>query len=90
MFTKILLAKVSLLAKLKVIGVRKHTVPMGECGKDRDGINNYEQIMDLPHLVTCLQWVALQFSLHAIYFTNRIPQYSVALELLTAGVRKEL
>lgn len=50
--TKILLAVVSLLAKLKVIGAGRHTVPIGECGKGRDGINGYEQIMNLPHLVT--------------------------------------
>lgn len=32
---KIILAKVSLLAKLKVIGVGKYTMPIDECGKDR-------------------------------------------------------
>lgn len=53
MFTKMLLAKVSLLARLKVPGVKKHAVLVGECGKGKDGINSWGQIMNLPPLVTC-------------------------------------
>lgn len=39
---KTLLAKVSRLAKLKVVGVGKYTIPIGECGKCREGGNYYE------------------------------------------------
>ena len=46
MSSKILLAKVSVLVKLKVVGVEKYTMHVSECGKDREGINNYEQIME--------------------------------------------
>lgn len=82
-----LLAKVSLLVRLKVPGVKKHAVLVGECGKGKDGINSWGQIMKSATLGNLLTVVVLQVSL---YLTNRIPQHSVALRLLVVGVRKEL
>lgn len=70
MSTKILLAEVSLLVNLKVIGVGRQTVPISECGKGREGINHHEQIMNPPHLVTCVWCVGLQLISHAIYLTT--------------------
>lgn len=46
MSSKILLAKVSVLVKLTVVGVETYTMQVSECDKGREGINNYEQIME--------------------------------------------
>ena len=45
MSSKILLAEVSILVKLKVTGVEKYTMPVSERGKGREEINIFEQIM---------------------------------------------
>lgn len=42
MSSKILLSEVCLLAKLKVIGIGKYTMSVGECGKGRVDVDNYE------------------------------------------------
>lgn len=67
MSSKILLAKASLSGELKVIGIGKCTMPTGEGGKGREGINNYE-LSNLP--------IVMFLSLY------KITQHSVASRLL--------
>ena len=69
MSSKILLTKASLSGELKVIRVGKCTMPIGEGGKGREGINNYE-LSNLPIVM-----------FHSLY---KITQHSVASRLLRA------
>ena len=91
MSCKILLAEVSILVKLKVIGIGKYTVSIRERGKGREEINSYEQVMAST---TCSNPPTVVFLLNSVShnLSHKQDHYksSGALGLLRAEVREEL
>ena len=83
MSCKILLAEVSILVKLKVIGIGKYTVPISECGKGREEINSYEQVMAST---TCSNPPTVVFLLNSV--SHNISQIGSLQVLRSPGIIK--
>lgn len=60
--TKILLAKVSPVAKLIVVRIGQYTIPTGEYAQSKEGANNHKQIMESITLGSLLTVVFLSNS----------------------------